>query len=240
MSRVTVELTKQTVAMLDTLRKRWGSAALRKELVDFFDVQAQVIAGNITTKYLSGGAGLQRRTGTLARSTVGVGFNFAAAPGLKVGLLRGPALRYARVHEFGTVGKGGLLPTIRPRRAKALAMPTRDGGALTPAGAERYNGPRNFPQKLVFIKFRSKGNVIGGLFKASDLKKLGKARKAVRKGKPGKRMPTGTLRDLVAVYLLLRKADIRPTQFLQRGFLEYLPTLMVKLGERLRRAVAGA
>lgn len=30
---------------------------------------------------------------------------------------------YAKVHEFGTVGKGGTLPDIRPRNAKYLTIP---------------------------------------------------------------------------------------------------------------------
>lgn len=35
----------------------------------------------------------------------------------------GPGVPYAAVHEYGTVGKGGELPDIVPRRAKALTIP---------------------------------------------------------------------------------------------------------------------
>lgn len=33
---------------------------------------------------------------------------------------------YARIHQLGTVGKGGVLPTIRPKTAKALFIPLTD------------------------------------------------------------------------------------------------------------------
>ena len=50
---------------------------------------------------------------------------------------------YARIQEAGTVGAGGVLPDIRPRSAKALAVP------IHPA-AKRARGPRDFSD-LVFI-----------------------------------------------------------------------------------------
>jgi phage gpG-like protein len=36
---------------------------------------------------------------------------------------------YAKVHQLGTVGKGGTLPTIYPRRARALWIPLTDAAA---------------------------------------------------------------------------------------------------------------
>jgi phage gpG-like protein len=33
---------------------------------------------------------------------------------------------YSRVHQLGTVGKGGILPTIKPKKAKALFIPITD------------------------------------------------------------------------------------------------------------------
>lgn len=35
----------------------------------------------------------------------------------------------ARIHQLGTVGKGGLLPSIKPINAKALFIPTSGAGA---------------------------------------------------------------------------------------------------------------
>lgn len=41
----------------------------------------------------------------------------------------GSAVKYAKVHQLGTRGKGGILPTIVPKRAKALWIPLNDRAA---------------------------------------------------------------------------------------------------------------
>lgn len=52
----------------------------------------------------------------------------------------------ARVQLRGTVGKGGTLPTIVPRNAKALYLP------LSPAGQQATNGGRVMPTALKDLK----------------------------------------------------------------------------------------
>ena len=51
--------------------------------------------------------------------------------------------RYARVQEGGTVGRDGMFPDIRPKSAKALAVPIHPE-------AKKARGPRDFSD-LVFI-----------------------------------------------------------------------------------------
>lgn len=45
---------------------------------------------------------------------------------------------YARVHQLGTRGKGGVLPTIKPKTAKALFIPITDRAI----SSERISGPQ--------------------------------------------------------------------------------------------------
>lgn len=83
--------------------------------------------------------GLVNRSGKLARSLVA-----RSAPAkrladveLRMGFTDPLAARIARVHELGTVGKGGELPDIVPRRGRFLAVPVRGLGAALSAGASR-------------------------------------------------------------------------------------------------------
>lgn len=77
---------------------------------------------------------LKRRTGNYAKSTT-------AAPPSKdvagwkaeVGVKKGPAGKYAELHETGG--------TIKPKRGKVLAIPI--GPNLTAAGVARFNSPRD-------------------------------------------------------------------------------------------------
>lgn len=80
-----------------------------------------------------GEQGLVRRTGNLTRqlnAQTAIRESGTTADDLEVrfGVFDRKTLQYARVHELGTVGKGGSLPDIVPRRAKFLKVPIRDLG----------------------------------------------------------------------------------------------------------------
>jgi len=74
--------------------------------------------------------GLVTRSGGLGRSmlTRTTGAKLADLQ-TKVGWLSGRYVRIARVHELGTVGKGGSLPDIRPRKGPFLWVRVRALGA---------------------------------------------------------------------------------------------------------------
>jgi len=160
----------------------------------FFGREAAEIATHVIRTKLSGQL-LNRRTGQLAQGMVGMAHRSGGVPGLKVGVLRGPARNYAHIQE-----EGG---TIRPKTAKALAIP--QGPALTPAGVDRYGSPRNFPGELHFVPFRDSGVAVGGLFTA---------------GGPS----LGQL-----AYVLVREVTIEGKHYLREGFDEKLPDLLRNL-----------
>lgn len=76
---------------------------------------------------------LKRRTGSLARS---IRQDVAGSDLRSLELRAATTSPYAKVHEYGTTGKGGVLPSIVPKRAKFLTVPIGDN--LTPAGVPRY------------------------------------------------------------------------------------------------------
>lgn len=76
---------------------------------------------------------LRRRTGSLARS---IRQDVRGSSLTDLELRAATTSPYAKVHEFGTIGKGGALPSIVPKRAKWLTVPLQ--GNLTPAGVPRY------------------------------------------------------------------------------------------------------
>lgn len=206
-----IELTAEGKRALAQLRENVAPQRAQQQLATFFDREASIIAGQISRKIGSGGL-LHRRTGNLARSIVGFASLVDGRPGFEVGVVRGPALRYALVQELGTKGKNpeSPIPDIVPRQAKALAIPV--GPALTPAGVERYEGPRNYPEPLSFRPSR-KPNVVGVL---------------VTEGEE-------------TAYILVRSVAIAPKHYLQDGVEGALPDLVVKLeGFLVRLAEGGA
>jgi hypothetical protein len=219
---VDIQLTKEGMEALEQLKKMLVPDEIKLAILKFFDRFAPRIAGYITSHLLSG-TPVHRRTGNLARSITGRGVNVNGIPAVRVGIFRGPALKYAGPIDQGTKPYNPSSPydTIRPVNAKSLAMPVND--SLTPAGVARYQGPRQYPGTLKFIPFRSGGNVIGGLFDARNLKSA--------------RDEHGHL-DFYkarAAYLLLTKLDLKPTFFLRTGMLAMLPNL----AEALSRFLVG-
>jgi len=64
---------------------------------------ASRLAGQVVKTKLSGQY-LKRRTGILAKSIVGVVVTRGGLPAITIGIFSGPALAYAGVQEFGTIG----------------------------------------------------------------------------------------------------------------------------------------
>lgn len=217
---IQLRLTKE----IRSLIKRWENIGtpqvLYKKLVVFFNRFGKIGASLISRNLLSGQL-LRRRTGNLARSMTGRGEMLEGLPVMRIGIFRGPTLEYAAIQEYGTVGAGGLLPTIVPKKAKALAIPIKGGGA-TAVGVAKFSGPRSADVDLTFIPIgKSNPNVIGGLYETSTL--------TTKKGKKRKL----SLKAVKLWYLLVLSVDIKPKHYLRKGMKKLMPELRKNLAEFL-------
>lgn len=217
MPEIGLKLTDESLALFARLREMSNPKTLERLLVKFFNREGKKVAGQIVRTSLSGGNGLRRRTGSLARSMDGRGEIFKGLPAIRVGSLRGPALKYVAVQERGTVGAGGELPTIVPKglMVKNLAIPINN--ALTPSGVPRKPRPGDWgPLKFIPFKNRKSQNAQGALYSLTEYRKIRKAIKA---------KAFNGLRGYKALYILVKKVDVTPKRFLRRGFEAYLPEL---------------
>lgn len=222
MSEVRFELTKSSIETIDRITEFVSAERLYDAITQFFQKQSQIIASRISNNYLSGQR-LNRRTGNLARSVTGVGLKVDGAPAIRVGIFRGPALKYAGIQEFGTRDKNPESPfdVITPKEAEALAIPVGDD-VLTPTGVSRF-GPRDYPGDLRFIPFRSSGVAVGALFNEEQYqvaREFG-------------------IREAMASYLLLTQVSIEPKYYLRDGFKSQLPYLIRELNTFLRDYLRG-
>lgn len=212
-----VELTAQTRALLKKLEGRWTQQGIFTATLDEFGRQSSLAAAAVQRGMA--GEFIAARTGALRRSVIGRAEQTRLGPGLRVGILSGPALAYAGIQEYGTRGKApdSPYPTIVPKRAKALTIPT--DRAKTGAGVARGAGvsARTWPEELVFIPFR-KGNIVGGLFVKREVSE------GVRGG---------------AVFLLATQVDLPARRYLRTGFGKYLPELSAELNKAIARWLAG-
>ena len=221
----TIQLTPEGESALARLYESLGPERLAASLLRFFDRTAQIIASKVVARFLRRDAPESRvdfHKGDLARSIIGRAELINGVPAMRVGALRGPAIRYAAVQEFGTHGKNpeSPIPTIVPREAKALAIP--QGPALYGSGAVKYNKPREYPEPLEFM-WIGRGKVIGRLVTLVELERERKLAKRDHRGLDYKAMET--------VYLLLKSVDIAPKYFLRDGFMEEMPLLASDLSE---------
>ncbi len=233
---VSITLDPASRRTLERLKFRWGTHAVGAEADRFFAKEALRVAGRVA-RSMSAGGKLKRRTGNLARSITGVGLRVGGAPALRVGIFHGPALRYAATQEYGTTGKGGTIPTIRPGRnispvtgrpTRALAVPTEL--AKTAAGVGRQASPVDYPEKLKFLRV-NRGKLVGLLVTEKSLAR------AFRKGvKGGKGLQRG---DLRVAFLLLRLVDIAPKHYLRDGMEAALPEIGQRLAQHLGRYLGG-
>ena len=220
---VEIGLTKASLKFIDEIKRRSKKGEFENDILKFLDKQASIGADFISDNYVSNQR-LRRRSGNLARAIVGRSLMAAGVPAMRIGIFRGPALRYAGVQEYGTKKYNPDSPydTIRPKNAKALAIPTKN--AQTPVGLDRFGGPRGLPFKAVFIPFRGTGVAVGGLFDPKTLP------------------PSGsnlTLRSAKMYYLLVKQVDIRPKFYLKDGFDAFMPQLVEELAEWLQDYLQG-
>lgn len=197
----------KTKIAIDLMFKRISVEAIRAAVGIAFQRGATKIGGFIARRYLSGQS-LRRRTGTLARSVEGVYEVVNGLPRVRVGVFRGPARAYARIHEFGGV--------ITPKRAKTLAVPVGPR-AVTPAGVSKFASPRLYPGELQYIPI-NRGNLAAILVDARDANKKAEGR-------------------MKATYLLLRRVKIKPRPYLRPGIMEYLPELASEVNRAIRKAL---
>lgn len=203
--RLSIELTPATLKMIRRLDVLWGRARLYNEIERFFGQQGLKIAGYITRTKVSGQR-LAIRTGRLAGSIVGSAVRVDGVPAVRVGVLRGPALAYVRIQELGGIVKkkpGG--PNL------AIPQPL----VLTPAGVDRFGGPRGYPGELKFIPFRNSGVAVGGLFPKTELERI--------------RKRGLDLENARMAYLLVTRVRIPAKHFMRDGFKESLPGLAREL-----------
>ncbi len=212
-----VRLSADSKRLLDELSRKWTPEALNTSIMGELAKLSMEGAGEIQRGMA--GEFLATRTGNLRRSIVGRAEQTRLGPAMRIGVFKGPALAYAGVQEFGTQGRNSAspYPTIKPKRAKALAIPT--DRVKTRAGVARGAGfgPRQFAGELVFIPFR-KGNIVGGLFLKEEV------REGVRSG---------------AMFLLATEVDLPERAYLKKGFARFMPKLVGRLGDALARWVAG-
>lgn len=207
-----IRLTPASKRALEKLRKLSTAAGFREALRPFFNRQAPKVGGYIIKNMLSGQR-LRRRTGSLARSVIGLTEDYRGLPALRVGTLRGPSTPYGAIQQRGGV--------ILPKKAKALAIPM--DAALTPAGVDRFGGPRGYPGELKFIPFRKSGVAVGGLFDPATIQKD-------EDGKPD-------LANATMYYLLVRRVVLPAKHWLTDGWKGYSPTFSQELAVFLKDLV---
>lgn len=218
----TLDLSKKTKALLKKLTNAGLTAELHEEILKRWGRQAAIIAGQ-ASRYA--GERKKVRSGALRRSIVGVSELYKGVPATRVGILRGPAVRYAGVQEHGTKKYNPSSPynTITPKKAKALAFAPEGSPAVLPSGVARYSSPREYPGELEFVPFKG-GNVIGGLYDKEDLEAVNSI---------------GTsLKDFQAVYILIRRMDVKPGYFLRDSMKEGIPKLLQIAAEVISQILA--
>lgn len=230
---VEIEVGQDLEALITRAQAVWGKDQLYAAILGFFRRQAPKATRAVAKQAKEGGHGhpaLRRRTGSLMRDLTTFAELHGGVPSIQAGIFRGPSTRYAAVQELGTKDKNPNSPfdPITPKKAEALAVPV--GPALTPAGVPRYIGPRDYPKHLVFAPW-FRPNAVGGLYDDASMRKEVKA--ANRENRPI------DLKNVLLVYMLLRKAEIPPHYFLRTGFRDvFLPQLVKDLGEFLAGVLA--
>lgn len=130
---------------------------------------------------------------------------------------------YAHVHQYGTTGKGGTLPTIRPKAAKALFIPLTDKAI----NSERLTGPAaallkvglrggvRWAQSPIRAHGRSVGYKPGKSLGMTVYEPLIRGR--IKDGKLQGWDPILGWTDKKPDFIFLKKVDIPPRRMLPKG-----------------------
>jgi hypothetical protein len=140
-SKIKLQLSPESIKLIKNLREASDRARVYQQVVRIFSRESLLGAGFITRNYLSGQR-LNRITGTLARSVVGVGGMERGVPIMKIGVLSGPALSYAGILEVGTTDYNPESPYSMDKNGRILKgrrprFYLRDGFSLTIPKVER-------------------------------------------------------------------------------------------------------
>jgi hypothetical protein len=112
----------------------------------------KAFTGEVSRTGMRGRPGLLQRSGTLRKTLIAKtsGQNISNLRTV-AGFLDAHSAKIARVHELGTIGKGGVLPDIVPRRAKLLRwFDANPGAAQSAEGGWRFAKKVSIPVRLKF------------------------------------------------------------------------------------------
>lgn len=204
MLKAQIKLSPSAQKMMRRLRDELEVKQFVSDLMGFLQKLSQKAALHVVKESLTGTKVLKTRTGALRRSVIGRAELNHGVPVIRVGVLRGPSIKYARIQE-----EGG---TIKPRKASALAIPQEP--VLTPAGVHKYVSPRKAPFVFRFVPFRGR-NIIGKLVNEKEVD-------ALRDG-------GDTLQEALfhakAYYLLAKSVTIPARRWLSTPIRTFLPVI---------------
>ena len=204
-----IELTqksKDTIAKLAALGRQIQPALERAALHG-----ATVLASQIGAEEFGPGKSLNVVTGNLRRSLAGRVVRSGDPLIAAVCVTKGPASKYATIHEYGGV--------IKAKGGKALAIPLN--AAKTPGGRPRFpGGPLEAGQKLKTFVVAEKGKP-----------PLICTTKHVAGG--GKKV-----RELVPLFVLVKQVKMPARHWLREGVRKHQGVFRVALREELDRLIA--
>lgn len=210
---ISLVLDNKSSQVLIKFDQSMDSRRLRSELLEVFRTLAKR-AEKFVKQYVRDTSGLVRRSGELLRAITANARFVSQVPQFRVGIFRGPALKYAAHQEWGTddLNPNSPYPPIVPKRRRTLAWPVPGGPATTPGGTPRYRGPRHYEintgDMLGFIPWKGE-TAVGGLYNLKDIQQ------ARRKG--------WSLRNIQVVYVLLKRTSLPPHWYLRDSMKQFLP-----------------
>lgn len=177
-SAISIDLTPESKSLINRLLARIGKEKLYEAITGFFGQQSLIAAGLISRLV----AQTLRQRGNLARSIIGRGERIDQVPAVRVGVFEGPSLQYAGVQEYGTKGKNpeSPYPTIKPKRAKALAVPI--DSSLTASGVPKFDSVRDDKRDLKYIPI-NRYPVVGKLVVDTTQRARKRAREAFKRAR---------------------------------------------------------
>lgn len=173
---------------------------------------AELLASAISEKELGEGGVLRVVTGMLRRSVAGrIVSHTGDAIVAGVGVIKGPATKYARIHE-----KGGV---IRAKGGGALAMPLP--AARTPSGKPRFpGGPAEAKQKYPDLFM---------------LKRRGRPPLLVRPLRMRGGGAHGKVKALEPLFILLKSVRMPARKWLSGGITKHREVFVVNMQRELTR-----
>ncbi len=218
------DVSSKAADALGELSVEWSPARIAKLLTRQLNIEVGGLREHIIATQMQGQSGLHYRSGRLAKAIQGRITEVQGLPVLQIGVFSGPALAYAGVLNEGTKSVNSESPyphrngpSIRSTRGKGALLAIPVNQAVGANGRAKRSSPRAY-KDLKFVKLaKRKDNVVGLLVK-------------VRRG-------VKTTFDRSSVYyILVKRIDIKPSFYLQKGLRTYMP----RLTKNLERAIVDA